>query len=618
MMWWLASAVDRRTPHTPNVGASPDCAVVTTDRLRLWHGPSGSVVRLSRVDVPGCQLLVAGCCTTPEPELHAVADRLAQGDTTALGAVDGSCVVIAVRSDDVLVAGDLAGQCPVFFTRIDGTVVVGSHAGNLAELVGGTLDRAWLATRLLVPTASDVWWTGTPWQAVHTVRPGWLLGIDSAGQATTTRWLDLGAPTAALADGGHALQVALQQAVAGRVAEADQPTLDLSGGLDSSTVAVLATAVADGPIRALTLTVDGVDDAAAAVRVADAVDGLIHEQMDIPESVLPYSDLDQLPVVDEPGDYLVAGAWGRWWRERVAEYGSDVHLGGDGGDGVLLALPSYLADLAGPRTARTLWRHASGWARLRHQSPRTLIRAASVVRRTPYRVALTRAADNLINGSGGPTGWARLVSWVDLSGASTWATTEARRLVGERLRQHADEHTAPVVPGTFGIGDATAWLSLNAFSRGLRSDVELAASCGVTLQSPYLDDGVVRACWSVPAFVRTTPDQPKPLLRHAVDGLVPSSIVDRRTKGDYTALSYRGLQRNADQLDHLLAFSRLAALGLINIRAVRDELRKGAAGIPIRLGAFDAVIGMELWLRSTEVKASTMSAPRGGSGAFPT
>lgn len=495
---------------------------------------------------------------------------------------------------------------------------VGSHAGKLAEFVGRCLDRGWLATRLLVPSVSDVWWTGTPWQAVHTVRPGWLLRIDSAGQATTRRWLDLGRPAAELADGGHALRAALQSAVAGRVAGADEPTVDLSGGLDSSTVAVLATAVADGPIRALTLTVDEVDDAAAASHVANVVPGLIHEQLEIPDSVLPYSDLDQVPEVDEPGDYLVAAAWVRWWRRRVAEYGSDVHLGGDGGDGVLLALPSYLADLAGPRTVRALWRHASGWACLRHQSPHTLIRAASAVRRTPYRVALADAADNLVNGNGGPTGWARLVSWFDLSGASTWATDEARRLVRERLRQHADEHAAPAVPGTFGIGDATAWLSLNAFSRGLRADVELAASCGVTLQSPYLDDGVVRACWSVPAFVRTTPDLPKPLLRSAVDGLVPSGIVDRRTKGNYTALSYRGLQRNAAELDHLLAFSRLGALGLIDIRAVRAELRKGAAGIPIRLGAFDAVVGMELWLRSAETNPPTRPVAVGGSGAFPT
>ncbi len=617
-MWWLGSSVGWRAPRTQDSCASSGWSVATANGFRLCYGQSGAVVRLRQIDVPGCQLFVVGCCTTPQTELPGVAGRLARGDTTALAAVDGSRVVIAVRSDDVLVAGDLAGQCPVFYGSFNDQVVVGSHAGKLAEFVGQSLNREWLATRLLLPSVSDVWWTGTPWHGVLAVRPGWLLRVSSEGKATTRQWLNLGVPDAGLISGGHALRTALQRAVAAWVAAAELPTVDLSGGLDSSTVAVLAARAAPVPVRALTLIVDGVEDASAAAHAARVVSGLTHEQVKIPDAVLPYSDLDQLLVVDEPADYLVAGAWLQWWRRYLAEDGSDVHLGGDGGDGVLLALPSYLADLASPRTGRALWRHASGWARLRHQAPHTLVRAAVALRRTPYRDALTRAADRLIQGGSGPTGWARLVSWFDIGGVGTWATSEARHLVASCLRRHADEHATPAVPGKFGIGDATAWLSLNAFARGLRSDVALAAACGVTLQSPYLDDGVVRACWSVPASVRTTPEQPKPLLRHAVDGLVPASVVDRRTKGDYTALSYRGLHRNADAIDDLLASSRLGALGLIDTQAVRAELDRGAAGVPIRLGAFDTLMGVELWLRSTEIGTPGTPIATGGSRALPT
>lgn len=117
------------------------------------------------------------------------------------------------------------------------------------------------------------------------------------------------------------------------------------------------------------------------------------------------------------------------------------------------------------------------------------------------------------------------------------------------------------------------------------------SDAAASLQSPYLDDGVMRACWSVPASVRTTPDRAKPLLRCAVNGLVPATILDRSTKGDYTALSYRGLCANVDALDDLLSSSRLGELRLIDTDAVRAELHKGASGVSIRLGAFDAVIG---------------------------
>lgn len=618
MMRWLASTIDHRTPHELGSAASANWRVAAAGRFRLWHDQSGSVVRLHRVDVPGCSLLVAGCCTTPKAELPTIAVRLARGDMTALAAVDGSRVVIAVRADDVLVAGDLAGQCPVFYGRVNGQVVAGSHAGTLAELIGRSLNREWLAARLLLPSVSDVWWTRSPWRGVRAVRPGWLLHITPDGKAATTSWLDLDVPNAGLDDSGQALRAALQRAVSARVAAAEMPTVDLSGGLDSSTVAVLAARAAPVPVRALTLTVDDVEDASAAAHIASTVPNMPHKQLEIPDTALPYSDLDRLLIVDEPADHLVAGAWLQWWRRYLADDGSDVHLGGDGGDGVLLALPSYLADLASPRTMRALWRHANGWARLRHQAPHTLVRAAVALRRTPYRDALTRAADRLIQGGSGPTGWARLVSWIDLGGVGTWATAEARHLVAGCLRQHVDEHDAPVVPGRFGIGDATAWLSLNAFARGLRSEVAVATACGITLQSPYLDDGVLRACWSAPASVRTTPEQPKPLLRHAVGGLVPDSVVNRRTKGDYTVLSYRGLRRNADAIDHMLASSRLGTLGLIDVQAVRTELQKGAAGLPIRLGAFDTVLGMELWLRSTEIDAQVTPIAGGGGRALST
>lgn len=618
MMRWLASAVDHRTTHEVGLAACTNWCVATAGRFRLWHDKSGLVMRLRRVDVPGCSLLIVGCCTTSDTELPTIAVRVARGDISALVEVDGSRVVIAVRADDVVVVGDLAGQCPVFYRRSSGQVVVSSHAGTLAALGGRSLDREWLAVRLLLPSASDVWWTQSPWRDVRAVRPGWLLCISSDGRATTTPWLDLDVPNAGLNDGGQALRAALQRAVSARVGAAKMPTVDLSGGLDSSTVAVLAARAAPVPIRALTLTFDDVEDASAAAHIASAVSNMLHKELEVPDDVLPYSDLDRPLIVDEPADYLVAGAWLQWWRRYLAEDGSDVHLGGDGGDGVLLALPSYLADLASPRTARALWWHASGWARLRHQASHTLIRAAVALRRTPYRDALTCAADRLIQGSPGPTGWARLVSWVDLSGATAWATSEARHLAAGYLRQHLDKHSTPVVPGRFGIGDATAWLSLNAFARGLRSEVAVAAACGITLQSPYLDEGVVRACWSVPALARTTPEQPKPLLQHAVDGLVPDSVVNRRTKGDYTALSYRGLRRNADVVDHLLTSSQLGALGLINLQAVRAELQKGVAGLPIRLGAFDTVLGMELWLRSAEINAQVTPLTTGGSNALST
>jgi asparagine synthase (glutamine-hydrolysing) len=317
-------------------------------------------------------------------------------------------------------------------------------------------------------------------------------------------------------------------------------------------------------VPAITLTVPGADDADVAGEIAGQVPGLAYEQWAVPDSAPPYSGLDSLPHMDEPADIAVSSALIRWWMRRVALRGSDPHLRGGGGDGVLLAVPTYLGDLATSRRLRDLWRHTNGWARLRHQAPQSLVRAAVRLRRTDYHQAARDLTTRLDLGTAPSTDWARRIAWLGHSAVSEWMTPEARGMVASRLRQHADEHALPVVPGNFGIGDAAAWLSLSAYSRWHRFYTDLAADQGVNHQTPYLDDDVIRACWSVPAWQRTTPDQVKPLLQKAVGVLVPSVLVNRRTKGDYTASSYRGLQRNSRFLVDLFTNSRLGDLRLID------------------------------------------------------
>jgi asparagine synthase (glutamine-hydrolysing) len=596
-VWWLAHLATR-DPHgvEPPVPVANWVAVV--DLVRLRYGQPASGVGLRQVEVPGCSLLVVGCCTSSDSELSVIAQRVARADLSSLSALDGSAAVIAARRDDVVLVGDLAGQHIIFYTRSpSGDTVAGSHASRVAAFSDSPIDQAWLAARLALPEASDVWWTGSPWTGVRALRSGWALRVSRSGRVTTTPIATLPAPVVDLGHAGECLRSALVRAVRTRAEATSRLTVDLSGGLDSSTVAVLAASMARDLVHAVTLDVPGVDDAMAACAIAAEVSGLAQETLQVPDSVLPYSGLDSVPLLDEPAEDSSTIGRTTWWLQHLAGRGSDVHLSGDGGDAVLLARPSYLADLAAQSKFRALWRHARGWSRLRNQAPHALIRAAVSTARSSYATALRQLADELARGESRQSGWAGLVTWFRVSPIVEWMPPEQRALVAERICHHADEHAWPVVPVESGIGDAAAWLSLNTFSRAQRAYSDLAASYGVNHHAPYLDNAVVRACWSVPAWARTTPEQPKPLLRRAVGDLVPQRLVQRRTKGDYSALVYKGLRRNRKDVDDLLTRSRLGELGLIDETKVRAELAHGAAGIPVRLSALDAVVSAELWLR---------------------
>lgn len=598
-MWWMLGSHE----HSPPGCDRPWLTII--GRWRLWHGAVAPGAGMRHVSVPGCDLIVLGCCPATEADLDRVARDLAAGHAAALQRVDGSCVAIAARDDDVLVCGDLAGQRPVYYPRAPRRgLMAASHAHPLRMNagIGAGLDWDWLAAHLLVPGAADVWWTRTPWLDVSALRPGWTLRVADDGTITQACDTTLPAPAENLEDSATALFESLQQAVDSRIREAKRPTADFSGGLDSSTLAVLASGRVQ-ELPALTVATEGVDDAEVARRTARYLPTLRHRVITEPTTLLPYADLERTPITDEPWFGAATCARERWWLEQVSAEGSDLHLSGDGGDGVLLATPAYLADLASGGRGRELWRHAVGWARLRHQAPHSLLRAAVALRCTSYAQACRDAADQLVMNARTARGWAGLVSWFSVSAAAGWATREGRSVVAGMLREHAETHTHPSVPGKLGIGDTAAFLALNTFARRQRLDVAVAEQWSVNHHAPYLDDGVVRACWSLAAWQRTTPAQAKPLLRHAMKNSVPASVLDRGTKGDYTTSAYLGMRANANMLRELVNSSRLAEIGLLDKSKMMAELNRGINGSSIRLAAFDAMIGTELWLR--QLPAST-------------
>ncbi|MGH3451176.1 MAG: albusnodin/ikarugamycin family macrolactam cyclase [Haloechinothrix sp.] len=584
-MWWVSEVAAGESVRT---GAG---------RVVLRAGATGPAVTVRSVEHESTSVTVLGHCPATVGELRSVARDVTAGSATAMTALPGSYAAVGETADGVaLFAGDLIGHNRVFYgTGGDGRVVIASQAWRVATELGDRLNRTWLALRLLVPGAADVWQTDSPWERTAALRPGWVLRVGRDGSMRTSPAALLGNTSAGLDEAATRLRDALDLATRTRVQDAEHPSADLSGGLDSGTICALTAQHA--PLDALTVTAPGVADADYAVALA-SVPGLRQHVVDEPDGVLPYTSLIDLPRLDEPSTCLAVLARERWWLNTIADRGSDLHLSGDGGDGVLTAPPAYLADLAAPATVRQLWLHARGWARLRHRAPSALIRAAFALRHTDYSTAL-RAATTCVGGRrAGAIGWEQLVSWLGPGGTIPWGSSEARELAAQALGEHAEHHSAPVAPDGLGIGDTVAWMALTAFAGSQRAYTELAVENGVNHHAPFLDNQVVRACWSVPAAVRTTPDQAKPLLLRAMRDIVPDVVLDRRDKGDYTAWHYRGLRANADALDDLLASARLGELGLIDIPAMRAELQRATAGLPIRLGAFDAVLSTELWLRA--------------------
>lgn len=494
---------------------------------------------------------------------------------------------------------DLAGVWPVFYATVAGSLTYSSSAHAVAAYLGGGVDEGWLSARLLAGSIPDIWSKGSPYQRVQSVPPGGVLLVDSAARPVVVH-RELPLAFTGFTDGAQRLTEALTKAVHGRMDAHREISVDLSGGLDSSTVAVLAAATRpELRLPAITLIsaeLDG-DDPVHARQVAAAIPGLGHLELALPCEVDPYGALTEIPHTDEPFQDVSIFARLRWWMSAVAQLGSRAHLSGDGGDAVLLGPPTYLADLAHQEMRKELRHHAAAWARLRHRPAHRLVAAAARLARTTCAQALEEYARLLEHDSDRPAAprrWEDLIGWVAEPVCRHWFTRHARHLAGTAVRTAASACTrSGLAPG-----DATSLDVVHAYGRAHRIHLALARAWGVQLHAPYLDDAVVAACLAVPAANRTSPWQAKPLLRAAMSGRVPQTVLTRTTKGDYSMLVYRGLARHHRALDDLLTNSRLADLGLLDEYAVRADLARGAAGLPIPLAALDQVLGAELWLRT--------------------
>ncbi|SDY25466.1 asparagine synthase-related protein [Thermoactinomyces sp. DSM 45892] len=212
------------------------------------------------------------------------------------------------------------------------------------------------------------------------------------------------------------------------------------------------------------------------------------------------------------------------------------HVSGEGGDAVLCSPLSYL------RKAPFFiaWSHFFRWSRNKKRSPLSLFRS---IRRPSYFRGdwITEKVPYRVEQS----------SWIDL-----WDTAKTCRLTSQ-----------------------------------------LAESIGKTIYFPFLDDDVVRVCFSIYEYERMNPNCLKPLIKQAFPEL-PTVLLERNTKGNYTTDLYRGYQQNYQLLREQMDTMILADMGVIQIQQFHEAMEKMNMGLYVPLWEFDFTMAVEMWLRT--------------------
>ncbi|MFI2415431.1 asparagine synthase-related protein [Streptomyces sp. NPDC018947] len=542
------------------------------------------------------RLALLGCFRTTPADLHSALSG--SGDVAALDvflrSVPGSHHAITSFDGEVRVQGSLSGVREVFHASVEGVTCAADRADTLAARTGGDIDTRVLAGHLL----SQQPWPlhGRPvWRGVECLAPGHYLRIRPDGSHRAVRWWSPPPAELTLAQGARRVRRALGDAIAARTGSTPALGCDLSGGMDSTSLAFLADRQEDCR-RLVTVRREAADpahdDAQWALRAAASLPGA--ESVVLTAAELPLSFAGQLACDDDleaPYPWSRVKAVAAHVARQLALRGVHLQLTGHGGDELFSPAPSFYHALARSeglrsvrdlRAARSMYRWPLG-AMLRN-----------LLRDPSYRQWLTTASTSLTEPAGGPT--EPFTGWGAHPRLPAWATPEAVEGCAALLREAVDRATPPHSP------EAAQHEIVHAVRQcgtKIRLTDRLTSRSGVAYHAPYLDDQVVTAALSVRLADRLRVEQPKPVLAAAMRETVPDALLDRTTKGEASAEVYAGARRHKAELLTLTEDMRLARLGLVDGTALRAAL---LAPHPAARTFIPVVttLACESWLRSVE------------------
>ncbi|WP_406243482.1 albusnodin/ikarugamycin family macrolactam cyclase [Streptomyces anulatus] len=562
-----------------------------TSRLHTWA--IGAVPARS-VACPGGrrQVLVLGRCGAKDSDLRRLSSTLPDDITWKW---PGTYTIIEESEEAVVIHTDPASARPIYLVSHDGGWVWSSSARALASLTRAPVDVERLACSIFLPSVPTLSMGRTFFSGVEQLPPGCriVLPVNGGSPHTTTVWRPDPCETMPPAE---RLRTALFESVAERVRSDPMVSCDFSGGLDSTSIAALATVTLPYGTRLNAVTIHPEGDTAGADlgyarRAAAAYSGRInHRLLAMSAKHLPYTAMSTVPATDEPAPSTIAQArltgQFRWLRE---EFGTRTHMTGDGGDSLLFQPPVHLADLIRHGRIRRAVSEGFGWAGLRRASPLPFLRDAVLVSRT----SRTRALAELVDSVGGRRHSDHgSVGWFPLLPYPSWAGASAAALLRASARRAGS--TPDQLPG-LDASVRTLVDEVREVARSAVADAELAAAWGIDLNNPFLDPSVVDAVLRTPLDRRPPLHSYKPLLSSAMAGLLPHAVASRQTKGSFEADHYAGLRANMPELLEL-AHGRLAEMGLIDTTRLVQCLGQAAAGVPMSLAALEQALGSEAWL----------------------
>jgi asparagine synthase (glutamine-hydrolysing) len=497
----------------------------------------------------------------------------------------------------LLLARDRLGVKPLYWCRVRDRVIFGSEIKAILEsgLVKAEANEAVLAEVLTTRYTSD---EQTLFKGIYRLQPGHLLVFENGRTRITQYWdvptgepigsrPDEAVPRQARAELVARFRALLEESVRLRLMSDVPLGMFLSGGIDSSAIAVLMARMIDRPLK--TFSVAFKDREFNELEYARAVARTV--EADAHEIVIDDADFfGALPRLIWHEDEPIAhpSSVPLYFVSRLAREHVKVVLTGEGSDELLAGYGKY------PRSLIN-WRVGSLYGALAPEAVRIWLRER-IVPRVPGRagryaqrsfLGMAHTPESVFFDNFASIRLAKLPSLV-----SAGALARSREPYGASLAW-LDRPLAgtPLLQRVLYADLKTYLVEL------LMKQDQMSMAASIESRVPFLDHRLVEFAAGLPPRLKLRGFKTKWILRAAVRDVLPADILTRRKMGfpvPFAAWMKAGWQQVARDV---LLDSRSRQRGIINPLAVERLIAAHASARTNGADALWSLLNLELWYR---------------------
>jgi asparagine synthase (glutamine-hydrolysing) len=499
---------------------------------------------------------------------------------------DWALALWSAKDNVLYLARDHAGSRTLYYSIVHGETRWSTSLETFfMNDVPPELDREYMARTLSCQAIRDL----TPYKDIRAVPPAHYLAIRDGQETLRSHWrwiADSSITHRSDAEYDEHFLRLFRSAVQRRFEPGGPILAELSGGMDSSSIVCMADRV--------------VSDSSAPSNLVDTVSYYDDTEPDWDER--PYfisvekqrnksgahldcssrtPSFEPLILPDRfypyPGGDSTSLQYAARFEERIGAGRYRAILSGIGGDELLGGVPTPLPELANHLRQGRIFRLLSASV------------AWSVVERKPL---LHMLYDTLAF-----TGNLYRRSHADPDTIAPWLSPEARRLC---LRSHSyPKNTGEFLTASPGALDAgQTWWSL------LETLPHLTPHLlgRYEYRYPYLDRDLVEFLHRIPREQLVRPGRRRLLMRRALNGIVPTEILERKRKAFISHGPITDLRNSQEKIRNLFSNPLVADCGLIDRDKFLHAFHEGLAGDLKWVAHLSKTIEMELWLRGLQLQ----------------